>query len=99
MTGFLLGIVAVFALSLGVSLTDADSRHDLLSIAQTILMLPALPIILLLLRVIRRGYRVRPISTRTLLRVADTAHWRALSISREGRVILVIRENKKDETQ
>lgn len=95
MTGFWWGVAATTGVALLVSMIDRDFRKTFLDAAWAVLAAPLWIIAIPLLAVNKLMCRPRRLSPAALVRIAHTVEMRGFSISRRGRVVLVLTEPKR----
>lgn len=94
MGGFWWGVLATVGSSVVVAMTDRDSRRDLTDALWALLSLPLLVVSAIATGLARLVYRPRRLSPAALVRLAETARYRGVLISRRHRAVLVITEPK-----
>lgn len=95
MGGFWWGVLATVAASIIVAMTDRDSRRDLADALWALLSLPLLVVSAITTGLARLVYRPRRLSPAALVRIAETARYRGVLISRRHRAVLVITDPKR----
>jgi hypothetical protein len=97
MSGFAWGVLSTVGLSLLVALFDRESRRDLVGALWALLALPLLLVSATVTGLSRLVYRPRRLSPAALVRIAETARYRGVLISRRHRAVLVITDPRRKE--
>lgn len=95
MGGFTWGVLATVGLSVLVSLFDRDARRDMRDALWSLLALPMLLVTSVATGLSHLVYRPRRLSPAALVRIAETARYRGVLISRRHRAVLVITDPKR----